>query len=486
MNLSFSSPCLAAICAFLQGSLFAASLHVDNILGDDTNTGAEASPVKTIQHGMDLAQPGDTVFLKVNKEPYSEPTINIKRGGEAGAPITLDGKGAVLSGLTQYGPELWKDEGNGVYGTPYHFPLRFKQVSMTKDYQLSGFTVVFFDAKPGVSAESLEARQPGGYFLSLETADSGGTLYIKLPPGKTPANTEILMPKYKHTALHVGKSYVTVKNLTCAWTSQDGFSTTKSHDLIFENVRGCYNMDQGMSHHGSQVIIRNSLFDHNGATGVRDVYNDCDSTYEDCVFFENLVAGVDAMGRKHRFVRCLFLDNFGAGISIAKEVIAEVDGCTFKGAERSGVRGWKCEFTVKNSTLDGLKAGIGVAESKATLTGNAFLNCEWNYDWQFQNGWKEALPNLKSEKNLFVKGSFRLSQQETKVSYPDFVSATRLDAASLFLTPSEPAKTASGSTSTPMQQGDTSYGSTIPASLPEKYRNLPSPDPRVPSPVKVQ
>lgn len=476
--------CLALLT--LQIPLFAGSLHVDNVRGIDSNDGSSAAPVKTIQKGIDLAKPGDTVFLKVNPEPYSEPGINFKKGGAPGAPIVLDGQGATLSGLVQYGIEEWKplEGASGVYGTRYDFPLRFKQVSATKDYEKSAFSIVFFDGKPGSCAQSLEALEPGQYFLSLETADSGGTLYIKLPEGRTLSDTQILMPRRAHTALHVGKSHVTVKNLTSAWASQDSFSTTKSSNLIFENVRGCYNMDQGMSHHGSQVMTRNSIFDHNGATGVRDVYDDCDSTYEDCVFFENLVAGVDAMGRSHRFIRCLFLDNFGSGLSVSKQVAAEVEDCTFKGApERAGVRGWRCVFSVKNSSLEKLKTGISIAESKAVITGNVFRHCEVNEDWYFPEGWAANIAEgrLRSGENLFVGGVFKLSNKEPVVLWEAFVARTGQDASSRYIgAVSSSMELASGR----IESEGRTFGSAIPAMLPEKYLQLSSPDPRVPQPPK--
>lgn len=470
-----------------QIPLFAGSLHVDNVRGIDSNDGSSAAPVKTIQKGIDLAKPGDTVFLKVNPEPYSEPGINFKKGGAPGAPgapIVLDGQGATLSGLVQYGMEEWKplDGASGVYGTRYHFPLRFKQVSATKDYEQSAFSIVFLDGKPASCAQSVEALEPGQYFLSLETADSGGTLYLKLPEGKTLSHTQILLPRRAHTALHVGKSYVTIKNLTSAWASQDSFSTTKSHDLVFENVRGCYNMDQGMSHHGSQVVIRKSIFDHNAATGVRDVYNDCDSTYEDSVFFENLVAGVDAMGRLHRFARCLFLDNFGAGLTVAKDATAEVEGCTFKGVpDRAGIRGWRCVFSVKNSSLERLKTGLSIAESQADVTGNVFRHCEVNEDWYFPEGWADKVEQgkLKSGGNLFMRGAFRLSNKESTIPWEAFVSRTGQDAASQYLGAISPSmEQATGR----FESEGRSFGSAIPAMLPEKYRKLSSPDPRVPEP----
>nr|MDT0662820.1 right-handed parallel beta-helix repeat-containing protein [Micromonospora sp. DSM 115978] len=75
--------------------------------GDDANPGTLASPLRTIQRGIDLAQPGDTIAIRGGT--YA-PTTNIRitKSGTADAPITL----------TRYGNEHVLIDGEQMPHTP--------------------------------------------------------------------------------------------------------------------------------------------------------------------------------------------------------------------------------------------------------------------------------------------------------------------------------------------------------------------------------
>src|SRR5512142_1961983 len=64
----------------------AAVIHVA-VAGDDTASGTESAPLRTIQHCADLAQPGDT--CRVHMGVYRE-TISVPRSGNASAPIRFE------------------------------------------------------------------------------------------------------------------------------------------------------------------------------------------------------------------------------------------------------------------------------------------------------------------------------------------------------------------------------------------------------------
>ncbi|MHB8903394.1 MAG: DUF1565 domain-containing protein, partial [Thermoguttaceae bacterium] len=63
----------------LASAAGAAQLHVATT-GNDSNPGTQASPLRTIQHAADLAQPGDTIT--VHEGVYRE-RINPPRGGQS-------------------------------------------------------------------------------------------------------------------------------------------------------------------------------------------------------------------------------------------------------------------------------------------------------------------------------------------------------------------------------------------------------------------
>src|SRR5262245_36933233 len=62
--------------------------------GNDSNNGSSASsPFKTIQKGLDVAQPGDTIILADGV--YLQDAVS-RRNGTADAPITLKGSAAAV------------------------------------------------------------------------------------------------------------------------------------------------------------------------------------------------------------------------------------------------------------------------------------------------------------------------------------------------------------------------------------------------------
>ena len=92
----------------------AAEFHVATN-GDDANRGSQASPLRTIQHAADLAQPGDTIT--VHEGVYRE-RINPPRGGKSdarrivyqaapGEKVEIKGSEAV-KGWTQIQGDVWK------------------------------------------------------------------------------------------------------------------------------------------------------------------------------------------------------------------------------------------------------------------------------------------------------------------------------------------------------------------------------------------
>ncbi len=91
--------------------------------GDDTATGGATTPRGSIQLAVDAALPGDVIRLLPGV--HAGPVV-LKRGGEYGRPVTLDGAdGAILAGHTPFIAE-WKpmpDIGPHVYSTPVPFPV---------------------------------------------------------------------------------------------------------------------------------------------------------------------------------------------------------------------------------------------------------------------------------------------------------------------------------------------------------------------------
>jgi len=68
--------------ATLAGALY----YVDGVHGDDGSPGTIDQPWHTIQHGADIAQPGDTVVIRGG---FYYETVVLRRSGIESAPITF-------------------------------------------------------------------------------------------------------------------------------------------------------------------------------------------------------------------------------------------------------------------------------------------------------------------------------------------------------------------------------------------------------------
>lgn len=91
----FSRICIALLLALVSlapGLVSAANYYVSNA-GNDSNPGTEAAPFASIERGRDAAQPGDTIFVRqgtyVPRAGSTDNGIYFRRGGNAGAPITI-------------------------------------------------------------------------------------------------------------------------------------------------------------------------------------------------------------------------------------------------------------------------------------------------------------------------------------------------------------------------------------------------------------
>ncbi|NLE41126.1 MAG: hypothetical protein GX615_04760, partial [Lentisphaerae bacterium] len=260
-------------------SAWSAEYVVDNVRGSDAGDGGAARPFRTIARAFAQVGPSDTVLLTPNETPYDE-CVDIPVGGTPEQPFVFDGRGSVINRLTHYGADAWRSEGDSV------FSMMLPNNAHVMDGHWKGFDLVFFDGKPGTNASSRDALQPLGYFLHKNRTDIQdplhNRLHVRLPDGKTPGDILIEAPG-AGTIVHCGQSHVIIRNLTALYGTQDGFATTRAEGVVFERVRGCFNMDQGISNHGTQAVVRDSRFDHNAGCGIVDVYPEVRVRYERCI-----------------------------------------------------------------------------------------------------------------------------------------------------------------------------------------------------------
>lgn len=303
----------------LGSALYAAEWYVDNVHGNDTNPGSKAQPFQTFKRSLEALGGSDTLHLVPNEQPYTEKFGDIKCSGTPEKPTVIDGHGAKMTRLSHFTADMWKDEGNSV------FSLRFNNnvVTMSGIGYYCGFPFVLADGKEFVPVKSMDDLEPytcymvNRYYPKLKMHDPlHNMLYIRLPEGKTPANTKIEAPLSDGMA--ISANYVTVRNIVAAWSAADLFDTAWGKGLVFEDMDVSRCMDQCLSAHSVlEQQVRFSRISKAIDGGVLDVTfgleQTCHTSYFGCIFEENMQLGgacfKGGKGSEYVLDSCIFRDN---------------------------------------------------------------------------------------------------------------------------------------------------------------------------------
>lgn len=375
--------------------LLAKDVYVDNQKGhDQEGDGSEAAPYATIARGMLALESGDTLHLVPNDTPYNE-QIDVRDSRLAGTPearTVIDGHGAVIDRLTHYEADAWKDEGDGLYS----MPLRNNAWFMDGHWQ--GFDLVFFDGEPGRNYANREEMTPLSYFLFKQRAklENGewhplhNTLFIKLPAGKTPADI-VVETSGVRSNVFVAADYVTIRSIVSRNSTADGFSSGgHAKGVVFENCEATRNMDQGISHHGSEVTVRNSWFHGNAGCGIVDVYPDCRVHYESCLIEDDVFrGGVEFHKGVFSMENCIVRNVPAKALGTAKGARVTLRNCIFEAGEHPEATGISVggeELVMENCTVRGFETGLRimgqVGTVRVTLRNCEFLECANVYFWR--------------------------------------------------------------------------------------------------------
>ncbi len=334
---------VAVLLALGAGTLRAADYYVNRKTGDDAFDGrsetvaaAPRGPFRTIVKAIRSARPGDTVFLDPGAGPYHESVLFYDHpawyhaGGEPGKPLTLDGRGATVTGADPCPPEGWQPWRGRVFcrddfpttgglmvdgarvggispvamlepGDWFYFPA-FKHLywrpasAPTGEERLlyADSEPVTVDAKrwgpagaPGVvrlvgvppptalerdgkpqAAVTLKERLKPGQWVREE-----GRLYYHLPAGKSFADLDIACV-VRQNGVQIGGStaHVVVRNLHTTRFYNDGYNIHGgAHHIRFENITATYCFDEGYSAHSDtdcEIDGATLLFNASGLTNV--------------------------------------------------------------------------------------------------------------------------------------------------------------------------------------------------------------------------
>ncbi len=324
---------VVAACAFVSCTCFAAEYWVDHEKGDDANPGTAEKPFRTFAKAREAMRGGDTLNAVPTKTPYTEALGWFKMDQHSGTPekpTVVDGHGAKLSCLLPWAATNWTPAAGGVWKSR----PKNNVVCMSGKGHYDGFECVFLNGKTLPFVSSRENMPDFSCYWRFywdkktnKLAEDHGTLYLKLPADKTPADYEIKLPQLGN--LRVYCNNIVFRNFHGDWNAADFFDTERGHGIVFDNVSTDRCLDQGISSHSTQgCVIRNSRFRRAISCGALDVSlgpNEYQNmTYSNCLFHDmqhGMCGGASFRGCTNTYYRvedCIARDCKETGFSASQ------------------------------------------------------------------------------------------------------------------------------------------------------------------------
>ena len=196
---------------------------------DDKNDGSEAKPFKTIQAAVDLAKPGDTIYVKAGS--YVDSVRIFKKSGTVDQPITIT---------------AWKDDRVHIGFTPRPLPAAqaWKPIAGSKSFStvlpepVPDDMLVLADDKPVVT--QLKDAPPKDNQLIWATYRKSDRTLMFNANGKNPAEGVTLRYIRKYEPFQVQFSdYWNIRKIEFAYSSYGigmGGSSCIIEDCFFHNI----------------------------------------------------------------------------------------------------------------------------------------------------------------------------------------------------------------------------------------------------------
>ena len=425
-------------------SLRGEEIWVDGERGDDSSLGTREQPLATIKAGLERLQPGVTLHILPQEKPW--PTdIRITRSGTAEEPIVIDGHGSLASGRREVPLEEWTRNEDG----SYQRPLPNNAWGMASHWE-GGFPLVWFDGEAGKNVTSREELVSGSYFLYKNRAEQRtdplhNTLFIR-PPEVVNGDSVRIETITREGGIFVGGDHVVVKNFVVEYGGRDGYATHRNTGVVFENVEARYFMDQGMSHHGAEVVVRDSWFHHNAGAGIVDVYSEAKVTYENCrIEFDTWRGGVEFHSGEFQMIGCEIRANPQKGITVTKGATLLLRDSLVEGGgqEKEGLVGIKLgegsALRVMNTTIRGFSTALEAtinAQTELTVDSCWFEGNDRHLDFSEMHRKGRAAFSAEDrvtlKKNHFEAAGFRhVLKRESDTGWrveTDMFTATQYDA----------------------------------------------------------
>ena len=245
-----SAAWVAIVVCLLAGRAAARDIYVDNIAGDDKNTGLHArgvndttGPVRTIAKALRLA-PGDCVALAKNEEPYHE-CVSLVGSRNSGAapliPFILDGNGATLDGSAPIPRDAWTHYRGDIFS--------FRPKTLTQG-------VLFFQ---GRAIAPLPLARGTAYPPRLEPMQwcvLEGAIYFAVDRTKLPPDYRLSYAELPAGVSLYRVRQVLIRNLTIKGFQADGVSAAAgARDVVLQNITCTANGQSGVCVGGAAQVV---------------------------------------------------------------------------------------------------------------------------------------------------------------------------------------------------------------------------------------
>lgn len=358
---------LLALCVLVPFLAVGTEFHVNNQTGSDAADGL--SPEKafaTLARATKELRAGDVLVIAPGKT-YGESLV-LKRGGTADRPIVIRGNGAVISGLKPIPKDAWSDRGNGLFlnANKLCWGALRPRVFLGEGRMLSVVCGHFKNVTP-------ESLKP------LQAIWNEEGIWFRAEAGKSAADYD-LRGTYAmggHSGVMIEScDYITVEDLTAQCFPNDGFNVHGScHGLVFRNIVGRWNGDDGFSvHEDVQANVYHANLHHNDF-GIQDI-NASQTSFFGCTVVSNRLCGVDMYGGMRIFHDVTVRDNGGNQVCASRGDAEQLrfvkgnpmlDGLVYMRNSRigpgsgDGLRiGADARMTAVGTTISGVETGVRV------------------------------------------------------------------------------------------------------------------------------
>ena len=327
-----------------------ADVYVNNKNGSDSNSGKSADKaVKTLETAVKIMRKtSDLKLVFANTAtPYYESLRFNNFNGTPQKPIIVEGNGAVISGLKEIPASKWKQAKDGIWYYPQ------KRYGALRPY-------LVIDGKR-VPVKSFAKLKDYSHYWSRKG------VFFKPHKDKSIKDYKIFATVLTSGFMVNNSSYITCRNLTCEYFSNDGFNIHgDSQGLFFQNITGRYNGDDGFSiHEDVGATVRGGEFYENDY-GIQDV-NAARSEYYGVVVTNNRRRGIHLLGGIHTIVNSVIKDNKWTQVQLESDYPKHL-GFVKNNPHFNGT------FYLKNLWISNGPAGISVQKEAAVTVANSIIN----------------------------------------------------------------------------------------------------------------